>query len=158
MASQARYEKIYQELIGFTPPRIRERIKLGLEVDPKLLDQVEKIRDNAMYPKCMDVKSAQLVLFGILLSHVSPASEFHARAAMRAGASKAELHAVAGLAFLFRGLPAFNLAAEVINKIYAERPAAGGRRRGQAGPRQARRRGGPMTGRGESRTSKERAR
>ncbi len=29
-----------------------------------------------------------------------------------------ELHDVAGLAFLFRGLPAFNLAAEVLNKIY----------------------------------------
>lgn len=39
---------------------------------------------------------------------------------MRAGASKAEMHAVAGLAFLFRGLPAFNIAAEVINEIFDE--------------------------------------
>ncbi|GIS87463.1 MAG: hypothetical protein CM1200mP18_01730 [Gammaproteobacteria bacterium] len=71
-----------------------------------------------MYPDCFDVKTAQLILFAVLISHVSPASEFHARGAVRSGATKEELHAVAGLAFLFRGLPAFNLAAEVINKIF----------------------------------------
>jgi alkylhydroperoxidase/carboxymuconolactone decarboxylase family protein YurZ len=122
--SQEQYEAIYKELIGFTPPRIKERIKLGLEVDPELLDMIEEIRNTAMYPKCMDVKTAQLILFGLLLSHVAPASEYHARAAIRAGATKAELHATAGLAFLFRGLPAFNLAAELINKIYAEEKKA----------------------------------
>lgn len=112
------YHAIYEELIGFTPPRIRERIRLGLEVDPVLLDQVEAIRTNAMYPTCFDVKTAQLMLFGILLGQVLPAAEFHARAARRAGATKAELHATAGLAFLFRGLPAFNMGAEIINKIF----------------------------------------
>ncbi len=120
MPTQEEYEKIYEELIGFTPPRIHERIKIGLEVDPELLDMVEKIRERAMYPSCMDVKTAQLILFGLLLSHVAPASEFHARAAKRAGATKEEMHATAGLAFLFRGLPAFNLGAEIINKVYAE--------------------------------------
>lgn len=120
MATQAEYEKIYEDLIGFVPPRIHERIKLGLEVDPDLLHQVEAIRETAMYPKGMDVKTAQMILFAVLLSHVSPAAEFHGRAAMRAGATKAELHAVAGLAFLFRGLPAFNLAAELINKMFAD--------------------------------------
>ena len=120
MPSQDQYERIYQELIGFAPPRIRHRIKLGLEVDPELLDMVERLREKAMYPTCMDTKTAQLILFAVLLSHVSPASEYHAWAAKRAGAGKQELHAVAGLAFLFRGLPAFNLAAEVINKIFAE--------------------------------------
>ena len=120
MPTPDEYQKIYEELIGFTPPRIQARVKLGLEVDPELLDMVEKIRARAMYPKCMDIKAAQLILFGILLSHVAPAAEFHARAAKRAGASKEELHATAALAFLFRGLPAFNLAAEVINKIFAE--------------------------------------
>ena len=47
-----------------------------------------------MYPECFDTKTAQFILFGILISHVSPASEFHGRAAMRAGAGKAEMHAV----------------------------------------------------------------
>lgn len=113
------YLPIYEDLIGFVPPRIQERIRLGLEVDPTLLDQVEEIRRAAMYPDCFDTKTAQLMLFGILLGQVLPAAEFHAQAARRAGASKEELHAVAGLAFLFRGLPAFNLGAEIINKVFA---------------------------------------
>src|SRR5690606_3371444 len=117
---KAHYEGIYAELIGFVPPRIRERIALGLEVDPALLEKVEDIRKHAMYPKCFDTKTAQLILFAVLLSHVSPAAEFHGRAAVRAGASKEELHAVAALVFLFRGLPAFNLGAELINKIMGE--------------------------------------
>lgn len=120
-ASAEHYHAIYEELIGFTPPRIQERIKLGLEVDPELLGQVEEIRRTAMYPDCFDTRTAQLMLFGILLGQVSLAAEFHGRAAVRAGATREELHATAGLAFLFRGLPAFNLGAEIINKIF---PAA----------------------------------
>ncbi len=120
MSTKEEYEKIYEELIGFTPPKIKDRISAGLECDPELLDMVENLRKYAMYPKSMDVKTAQMILFGILLSHVAPASEYHARGAMRAGATKKELHDVAGLAFLFRGLPAFNLAAEVLNKIFVE--------------------------------------
>ena len=120
MSTQEDYEKIYSELIGFVPPRIQNRIRLGLEVDPELLRQTEQIRQTAMYPNCFDVKTSQLILVGILLAHVAPAAEFHARAAKRAGATKEELHAVAGLAFLFRGLPAFNLGAEIINKIFDE--------------------------------------
>lgn len=120
MSTKDDYEKIYADLIGFVPPRIQNRVRLGLEVDPELLAQTEQIRQTAMYPTCFDVKTSQLILVGILLAHVSPAAEFHARAARRAGATKAELHAVAGLAFLFRGLPAFNLAAEIINRIFDE--------------------------------------
>jgi alkylhydroperoxidase/carboxymuconolactone decarboxylase family protein YurZ len=120
MPTQDEYEAIYEELIGFTPPRIRNRIRAGLELDPELLELTEKIREHAMYPKSMDTKTAQMILFAVLLALVSPAAEFHARGAMRAGATKKELHDVAGLAFLFRGLPAFNLAAEILNKIYDE--------------------------------------
>lgn len=117
---QSEYEAIYEELIGFVPPRIKNRIRAGLECDPEILDIVETIREKAMYPKSMDTKTAQMILFAVLLSHVSPAAEFHGRAAMRAGASKKELHDVAALAFLFRGLPAFNLAGELLNKMYDE--------------------------------------
>lgn len=116
----ATYEDIYEELIGFVPPRIQHRLRVERECDPKLLDMIEGLRAHAMYPDSMDTKTAQLILFGILLSHVAPASEYHGRGAVRAGASKKELHDVAALAFLFRGLPAFNLGAEVINKIFDE--------------------------------------
>lgn len=118
MATYDEYAKIYEDLIGFVPPRIQHRVKLGLEVDPELLEQVEDLRESAMYPKEFDNKTSQLILFAVLLTQISPASEYHARGAVRAGATREELHAVAGLVFLFRGLPAFNLAAEVINKIF----------------------------------------
>ena len=99
-------------------------LELRLEGDwAYQLSEQEQIRQTAMYPKCFDVKTAQLILVGILLAHLAPAAEFHARAAKRAGATKEELHAVAGLTFLFRGLPAFNLASEIINKIFDEEAA-----------------------------------
>jgi 4-carboxymuconolactone decarboxylase len=122
--TDADYRRIYDELIGFTPPRIQHRIRLGLETDPHLLELTEQIRTYAMYPKSLEDKTSQLILFGILISHVAPAAEYHARAAKRLGATKEQLHAVAGLAFLFRGLPAFNIAAELINKIFDEEKAA----------------------------------
>ncbi|MFG1345190.1 carboxymuconolactone decarboxylase family protein [Xanthobacter autotrophicus DSM 431] len=112
------YEDIYVDLIGFVPPRIQHRLRVERECDPELLDLVETLRTRAMYPESMETKVSQLILFGILLSHVAPAAEYHARGAIRAGATKRELHDVAALAFLFRGLPAFNLAGELINKIY----------------------------------------
>ena len=45
------------------------------------------------------------------------AARLHAIAARRAGASWEELHAVVGLAYLFRGMPAANLGAEVLRKL-----------------------------------------
>ena len=42
------YSAIYEELIGFVPPRIQHRIRVGLETDPELLEVVEKVREKAM--------------------------------------------------------------------------------------------------------------
>jgi alkylhydroperoxidase/carboxymuconolactone decarboxylase family protein YurZ len=67
-----------------------------------------------MYPACFDVKTSQLMLFGILLALMGDAARLHAVAARRAGASWEELHAVIGFAYLFRGLPAANLGAEIV--------------------------------------------
>lgn len=111
------YESIYEELIGFVPPRIVQRLRLERECDPDLLDVIEELRKRAMYPDSMDVKQAQLILFAVLISHLAPAAELHARAAVRAGATKKELHDTVALAFLFRGLSAFNMGAEIINKV-----------------------------------------
>ena len=114
------YHKVYEELLGFTPPRIQHRVKLGLEVDPDLLDKLETLREAAMYPDCMDVKTAQMILFAVLLARLAPAARIHGIAAKRAGATKQELHAVCGLTFLFCGLSAFNMGSEMIQEIWAE--------------------------------------
>ena len=114
----------YAELIGFVPPRIEARSELGARIDPELLRLQEALRLKAMYPACFDTKTSQLMLFGILLALMGDAARLHAIAARRAGASWEELHAVIGLAFLFRGLPAANLGAEIVLKM-AEAEAGG---------------------------------
>jgi 4-carboxymuconolactone decarboxylase len=107
----------YTELIGFVPPRIQARTELGARLDPELLRLEEAVRLRAMYPACFEVKTSQLMLFGILLALMGDAARLHAIAARRAGASWEELHAVVGLAYLFRGLPAANLGAEILLKL-----------------------------------------
>lgn len=119
-AEQVReYRDFYTELIGFVPPRIQARTELLSRIDPELLAMQETIRAHAMYPACFDVKTSQLMLFGILLGLLSDATRLHAIAARRAGATWEELSAVVGLAFLFRGLPAANLGAQIIEEIAA---------------------------------------
>ena len=107
----------YETLIGFVPPRIMARTEVLSRLDPELLRLEEATRLRAMYPACFDVKTSQLMLFGILLALMGDAARLHAIAARRAGASWEELSAVVGLAFLFRGLPAANLGAEIIQKL-----------------------------------------
>jgi 4-carboxymuconolactone decarboxylase len=107
----------YETLIGFVPPRIMARTDLLARLDPELLRLEEAARLRAMYPACFDVKTSQLMLFGILLALMGDAARLHAIAARRAGATWEELSAVVSLAFLFRGLPAANLGAEIIEKL-----------------------------------------
>jgi alkylhydroperoxidase/carboxymuconolactone decarboxylase family protein YurZ len=107
----------YETLIGFVPPRIMARTELGARLDPDLLRLQEAARLRAMYPTCFDVKTSQLMLFGILLALMGDAARLHAIAARRGGASWEELSAVVGLAYLFRGLPAANLGAEILQKM-----------------------------------------
>lgn len=107
----------YVDLIGFVPPRIQARTDLLARLDPELLQMQEDVRRHAMYPDCFDTKTAQLMLFGMLLVLLSDAAHLHARAARRAGATWEEMSAVVNLAFLFRGLPAANLGAQIIQEL-----------------------------------------
>jgi len=124
-SAEERYA-IYRDLIGFLPPRIQARINVTGALDPELLDLQEKMRARAMYPKCFDVKTSQLMLFGMLLVQLADATRLHAIAARRAGATWEELNAVVGLAFLFRGLSAANLGAQIIQEIAANEQKAEG--------------------------------
>ena len=53
-------------------------------------------------------------------SQRAPAALNHARAAIKAGATKEQLHAAASMAFVFGGLGPLNLSGEVINKAFEE--------------------------------------
>ena len=108
---------IYKDLLGFVPPRIEARLNVTGALDPVLLDLQERMREQAMYPKCFDVKTAQLMLFGMLLMDLSDAAVLHGIAARKAGASWEEMQAVVSLCFLFRGLSAANRGAELLANI-----------------------------------------
>ncbi len=118
------YREFYKGLIGFVPPRIQARTDLLARVDPELLAMQEDMRRHCMYPQCFDVKTVQLMLFGMLLINLQDASKLHALAAYRAGATFEELSAVVNLAFLFRGLSAANLGAEILQGIAKEQPSS----------------------------------
>lgn len=112
-AELAGLEARYRDLLGYVSPRIHDRLQKGGELAPDLVRLQEALRDQAMFNPCFDAKTTQLMLFGMLLVLSADAAKTHGWAAYRAGASWEELHAVAGLAFLYRGMPAMNLAGEV---------------------------------------------
>jgi alkylhydroperoxidase/carboxymuconolactone decarboxylase family protein YurZ len=111
------YRDIYVELLGFVPPRIQARTDLLARLDPELLTMQEELRRHCMYPDCFDTKISQLFLFAILLTNLQDAAKLHAIAAYRAGATFEELSAVVNFVFLFRGLSAANLGAEILQGI-----------------------------------------
>lgn len=118
-----KYRDAYVELVGFVPPRFQARSDLLARLDPELLAMQEELRRHCMYPKCFDVKTAQLMLFAILLVNLQDAAKLHATAAYRAGATFEELMAVVNLTFLFRGFSAANYGAEILQSIAKESKA-----------------------------------
>jgi alkylhydroperoxidase/carboxymuconolactone decarboxylase family protein YurZ len=117
----AEFEQRYQDMIGYTPPKIAKRLKLGMAVDPELVAALEDWRIAALTPDALDAKTVQLICFAVLLAQTSEAAANHARAAVKAGATVEELHATAGLAALFRGVAAFNLAGEIIAGLFPDK-------------------------------------
>jgi 4-carboxymuconolactone decarboxylase len=115
--SHADRESAYKDLIGFVPPRVGARLAVTGALDPELLRLQEEARLHAMFPACFDTKTAQLMLFGMLLLGLMDAASLHGRAARRAGASWNEMQAVVSLAYLFGGMPIANRGAEIIAQL-----------------------------------------
>jgi 4-carboxymuconolactone decarboxylase len=111
------YRDIYTELIGFVPPRIQARTDFQARLDPELLEIQETMRKHCMYPDAFDTKTAQLMIYCVMLTQLNYAARLHAIAALRAGATLEELNAATNIVFLFRGLSAANLGAEIIQSI-----------------------------------------
>jgi alkylhydroperoxidase/carboxymuconolactone decarboxylase family protein YurZ len=112
----------YRELLGYLPPRVESRLAVTGALDPKLVRMQEDIRAHAMNPDCFDTKTAQLMIFGMLIVELSDAATIHGIAARRAGATWEEMQAVVSMAYLFRGVSAANRGAEILARI-AEREA-----------------------------------
>jgi alkylhydroperoxidase/carboxymuconolactone decarboxylase family protein YurZ len=110
----------YRALLGYLPPRVESRLAVTGALDPELVRLQEEIRAHAMNPACFDAKTAQLMIFGMLMVELSDAATIHGIAARRAGASWEEMQAVVSMAYLFRGVSAANRGAEILARI-AER-------------------------------------
>jgi hypothetical protein len=88
----------YVELFGALPQLPAARFAFSGDTDPQALRLVEQLRAHAFYSDVFDVKTTNLILFGMLLVEHHPAAQMHALAARRAGASWQELHKVVELA------------------------------------------------------------
>jgi alkylhydroperoxidase/carboxymuconolactone decarboxylase family protein YurZ len=94
-----KFRDSYVELFGTLPPLPSARFEFSGDVNPEFLRVSEQLRAGAFYSKVIDVKTTQLILFGMLLAEHNPVgAQAHAAAARRAGASWEELHTVMELA------------------------------------------------------------
>ena len=98
-ADLAKFRDSYVEMFGTLPPLPAGRFAFSGNVDPEALRVWEQLRARAFYNDVFDMKTTQLILFGMLLAeHNQLAAQAHAAAARRAGASWEELHKVVELA------------------------------------------------------------
>ncbi len=98
-ADIAKFRDSYVEMFGTLPPLPAARFEFSGDVNPEFLRVSEQLRAGAFYSKALDMKTTQLILFGMLLAEHNPVgAQAHAAAARRAGASWEELHTVMELA------------------------------------------------------------
>ncbi len=87
----AEFQDSYVKLFGSMPPLPGAKFESIAAIDPESLRLAEQQRAHAFYSDVFDIKTTQLILFGMLLAAGVPAAKFHAIAARRAGASWEEL-------------------------------------------------------------------
>ena len=116
----AAFRDSYAALFGAVPPLPAAKFAFSGAVDPDALRLSEQARAHAFYSDVFDVKTTNLLVFGMLLAQESPAAHFHALAARRAGATWEELHKVAELASVVQSLGPLNGGAALLKKIKEE--------------------------------------
>ena len=86
-ADLAKFRDSYVKLFGFLPPLPAARFEFSGEVNAEFLRRAEQLREHAFYSDVFDVKTTNLMLFGMLLVEHNQAAQMHALAARRAGAT-----------------------------------------------------------------------
>ena len=94
----AKFRETYVEMFGNWPALPAARFAFSSEINPDFLRLSEQLRAQAFYSDVFDMKTTQLILFGMLVVERHAAAQVHALAARRAGASWEELHKVVELA------------------------------------------------------------
>jgi 4-carboxymuconolactone decarboxylase len=113
-----KFRDSYVEMFGVLPPLPAGRFAFSGDVDPEALRLWEELRARAFYNDVFDMKTTQLILFGMLLvEHNQIAAQAHAAAARRAGASWEELHKVVELASATGALYPANQGSALLNAL-----------------------------------------
>ena len=107
----------YVEMFGVRPTLPEGRFKFSSDVNPEFLRISEKFRAHAFYSDVFDMKTTQLILFGMLIVEGHHAAQMHALAARRAGASWEELHKIVELAAATRSLMPANHGLAMLNTL-----------------------------------------
>src|SRR5215212_4670656 len=63
-----RFRDTYVDLFGTLPPLPAARFELSGEINPEFLRLSEELRAHAFYSEVFDLKTTQLILFGMLLA------------------------------------------------------------------------------------------
>ena len=115
-ADLVKFRDSYVELFGTLPALPAGRFAFSGEMNPEFLRTAEELRAQAFYNKTFDMKTTQLILFGMLLvEHNQIAAQQHALAARKAGATWQELHTVMELATATGALYPFNQGSALLN-------------------------------------------
>lgn len=118
-AERESYEAAYRSLFGGVPEGVYRRWKL-VDADGRIKSAflLEQLRAEVLHNSPLGLKIQQLVQFGQLIAlGRQHAATLHAGAALRAGATRAELIAVAETALITAGVPAYGLGIEIIGAL-----------------------------------------
>ena len=115
----AAFQHSYEALFGVMPPLPGAKFDSIADIDPESLRLAEQQRAHAFYSDVFDIKTTQLILYGMLLHAGVPAAKFHALAARRAGATWEELQKVGELAAAAAASGPMNNSGSVLKELRA---------------------------------------
>ncbi|MBC8156242.1 MAG: carboxymuconolactone decarboxylase family protein [Bacteroidetes bacterium] len=109
-------EAQYMALFGHVPETVHRRIDLARQAGhPEAIEAVENHRRVLIEENPLPAKYQQLVHFALLIGAGREApARLHAKGALRAGASVAELFGVCETAAITGGMPAFTMAVDAV--------------------------------------------
>jgi 4-carboxymuconolactone decarboxylase len=116
----------YRRTFGSVPVGIEERLTVAAATGRlDAVDAVEELRRVLLRENPLEPRVQQLVHFAqlVALGHAGPA-RLHARGAVRAGASVADLVGVAETSLVTAGMPAYSLAVSIVAELAEQDRAA----------------------------------
>jgi 4-carboxymuconolactone decarboxylase len=125
-ATEDRLGQTYRTLLGEIPPHVRDRwATLAAAGRAASIERIENLRAELIGANPLGLRVQQLVQFGqlLVLGSEGPA-RLHAGAALRQGATIADLVGVAETALITAGVPAFSLGVRLIGEIAVSEQAA----------------------------------